>query len=540
MNLTRVKLEGRYKCLENNEFIFDNSGSLISAFIGLNGCGKSQLMELIAEALCFLERDNRIDFNVRHSLSFSLIIEFETDASLEEESEHFKIHLHRNGKVDYHKRTNSASWLEQNRADIPLPRYLVGYSSGNNQNLERPFLKNHLQYNNVIRVRELRQERLRQTTDENRENVEEFYASRYPGIFPSFDDYGHLTESDTPPSSAVFLDYDCCTLILASLSMLPRQDLDTLFPDIEFRYPEKFSIRYNLRRRSIARDFYDDIGQLIRVVGEESLSSHGNWMEEEDPNGRDLPYPSATIHFDLTDESKFNQLRENFYSSPLTLFLKLYRLQLLGAREWQARDKRALGDDRFFGNVKKPLKTELPLEVFDVQMANGRGASVSLDDLSDGEAQLLTVLGACRIFTEDSSLFIFDEPEAHLNPHWRTDFHRLLEKAIKMAGNPGSHALVSTHSPFMISSLRKENVFRFERDEDTRSISMAIAETETYGTSIEVLMKQYFELKTLMPTTAIDEIKARLENNRNDVKQWISTELGESMEKAYLLRRLED
>ena len=92
----------------------------------------------------------------------------------------------------------------------------------------------------------------------------------------------------------------------------------------------------------------------------------------------------------------------------------------------------------------------------------------------------------------------------------------------------------------MISSLRNENVFRFEKNEETRSISMAIAENETYGTSIEVLMKQYFELKTLMPTTAIDEIKVRLEGDQEVAKQWITTELGESMEKAYILRKLED
>ena len=99
----------------------------------------------------------------------------------------------------------------------------------------------------------------------------------------------------------------------------------------------------------------------------------------------------------------------------------------------------------------------------------------------------------------------------------------------------------------MISSLKRENVFHFERDEKVDEahyspdeITMLPAASETYGASIEVLMKQYFDLNTLMPENVIEEITEILSGNKEEAKAWIKRELGESMEKAYLLRKLEE
>ncbi|WP_190322179.1 coiled-coil domain-containing protein [Candidatus Enterovibrio escicola] len=47
MKLTRVELTGSYKGLHDSVFDFSKSNSFLLAFIGLNGCGKSQLLELI-------------------------------------------------------------------------------------------------------------------------------------------------------------------------------------------------------------------------------------------------------------------------------------------------------------------------------------------------------------------------------------------------------------------------------------------------------------------------------------------------------------
>jgi ABC-type uncharacterized transport system ATPase subunit len=210
-------------------------------------------------------------------------------------------------------------------------------------------------------------------------------------------------------------------------------------------------------------------------------------------------------------------------------------------KHWQSQDKKNLRDDAFDGNVKKPLKTKLPLSVIKLQLSNGQDC-IDFDDLSDGEAQLIQVLGAARIFRDESTLFILDEPETHLNPSWRTHFHQHLSKALDANGqnNQSIQVLLSSHSPFLVSSLRQNNVMLFERNRNN-CIEMGAVASKTYGASFDVLVKQFFGLKSLISQTAVEEIKQHLESDDNvSASHWIEENMGDSMEKAYLLRKLKD
>ena len=59
-----MELTGSYKGLHDSVFDFFESNSFLLAFIGLNGCGKSQLLELIAESFAFIERCQRREFRI--------------------------------------------------------------------------------------------------------------------------------------------------------------------------------------------------------------------------------------------------------------------------------------------------------------------------------------------------------------------------------------------------------------------------------------------------------------------------------------------
>jgi ABC-type multidrug transport system ATPase subunit len=227
-----------------------------------------------------------------------------------------------------------------------------------------------------------------------------------------------------------------------------------------------------------------------------------------------------------------------FFDGPIRFFEKLYKIQLLGAGAWQSQDKRNLRDDSFFGNVKKPLKTKLPLSVTELKLQSEAGELIDFDDLSDGEAQLIQTLGVASLFGDDS-LFLFDEPETHLNPVWRTNFHKHLKTA--MVNADSSQAFVTTHSPFLISSLKKEDVYLVERN-DNHVTSMTSVPHETYGASFEVLIKQHFALKSMISQTAVTEVLEKLKDpqlSESQRREWIDQNLGDSMEKAYLLRKLQ-
>lgn len=82
---------------------------------------------------------------------------------------------------------------------------------------------------------------------------------------------------------------------------------------------------------------------------------------------------------------------------------------------------------------------------------------VSYGEMSEGERQLLMVLGLLRLSRNKRAIFLLDEPDTHLNPRWQYDYLRLIEAWAESSGDR-CQLLLTTHNPLMIGSLRKEQV----------------------------------------------------------------------------------
>lgn len=245
-----------------------------------------------------------------------------------------------------------------------------------------------------------------------------------------------------------------------------------------------------------------------------------------------LDYLAGDIELNFTDERFVARLSDST-RDPSQWFFALYKLQLLGVAEWAGNVKKSLRRDSFQGHVKKPLKGKLPLSVQELWMSDGR-TQVTLDDLSDGEVQILLTLGAVRLFGDDETLFLYDEPETHLNPSWRTRFHLDFEKANRSNGS--AQAVVSSHSPFLVSSLPREAIFHFEKIDGTTA--MTTPASETFGASFDVLIKKHFNLRTTISETAIQEIRETLASPELTTQQriaWLEQSVGDSMERSYLI-----
>lgn len=74
MQLLSLCLHGQYKGLKDQTFDFSQAEGSIFALIGLNGSGKSQLLELIGEIFAYLERWQRDDFIVGKALGFGATV----------------------------------------------------------------------------------------------------------------------------------------------------------------------------------------------------------------------------------------------------------------------------------------------------------------------------------------------------------------------------------------------------------------------------------------------------------------------------------
>ncbi len=112
--------------------------------------------------------------------------------------------------------------------------------------------------------------------------------------------------------------------------------------------------------------------------------------------------------------------------------------------------------------------------------------SLTFRELSEGEQQLLMVLGLLRFTKEDESLFLLDEPDTHLNPAWSL---RYLEFIRKVAGTQeNSHIVMATHDPLVIAGLTRSQVQIMQRDDETGRIAAHCPSVDPKGMGVAGLL----------------------------------------------------
>lgn len=139
----------------------------------------------------------------------------------------------------------------------------------------------------------------------------------------------------------------------------------------------------------------------------------------------------------------------------------------------------------FFRDLESTYVSELIEEVrIRVRLKKNDG-SVTFRELSEGEQQLLTVLGLLRFIAEDESLFLLDEPDTHLNPRWCVDYLSYLKSFVGQTseGQNKSHILLTTHNPLAIAELDREQVqiLRMHKQEGHRQVVACYPEMAPRG-----------------------------------------------------------
>lgn len=127
--------------------------------------------------------------------------------------------------------------------------------------------------------------------------------------------------------------------------------------------------------------------------------------------------------------------------------------------------------DSFFRYAEGAYIGDLIDEVrITVKKCDEHGGKVSFTQLSEGELQMLTVLGLMRITREDQCLFLLDEPDTHLNPIWKLryfdDIEGVLTTEKDSKSQSESQILITTHDPMMVGSLKKEQVHIIKNNGD--------------------------------------------------------------------------
>jgi len=187
------------------------------------------------------------------------------------------------------------------------------------------------------------------------------------------------------------------------------------------------------------------------------------------------------------------------------------RLYLFIKNEAELAGLKETGDDSkaLFGYLESLFLCDLIDEVR-VTVERIDGTRVKFTQMSEGEQQLLTVLGLLLFTQNDESLYLLDEPDTHLNPVWTYDFLKLLQDNIRAEKG---QLIVATHNPLMIGSLRKNQVRIVEAvktDDGTLKADAREPDEDPFAMGVDgLLTSELYGLPSVLPKEVTDKIDER-------------------------------
>jgi ABC-type multidrug transport system ATPase subunit len=148
--------------------------------------------------------------------------------------------------------------------------------------------------------------------------------------------------------------------------------------------------------------------------------------------------------------------------------------------------------------------------------------ALTFRELSEGEQQLLTVVGMLRFTRDEDSLFLLDEPDTHLNPAWGMEYLNILRKHADTGKN--SHLLIATHDPLVLTNLRRNQVAILERDSKNGTIASFEPEEDPVGMGVQGILRNMFGLRSAVGTEIQEKLDERaklliLRDRRNNTQE---------------------
>ena len=532
---------------------------------GPNGSGKSNLLEALAAIFFQLEilrvRRSFLPEILQNSDQDFSPVAFELDylIRVRDESKLAKVSIRKSvGKSPHMQWDNQSEFhtdvydsFGSSLADILLPQYVLGYSSGENEILNLPFFKMRFvqfdEYWNAL-TRQL----------------------PYPG-YPET----RLAYLDSEFSQAILL----CNLLFQDEATLRffREDVG-IEALREFRIiirrsiplaPEQlaaFASEDQNQSQSLDDIVKSNPALRAEVDGVGNTYYRLNLMQLLEGDEKSSLVMSAlnrcaTLHYVdeatdtlvldywVNDDTK-QAFHENFDGSPLALFQAfqvLLTLNLFAVSD-------ALKADLYRSTSHYASET-VPTLAFDQRIMRfkfvrfskqGVAQPMMLKELSDGEHQLLHSLGLCLLFRETNSLFLLDEPETHFNPEWRANFITRLRQCLPGNGKFEQEMLITTHTPFLISDSKPDKVLVFAKDKASGAVSISHPDYNTLGASInKITMNTFGKRETIggHAQALLDDLRRRFEDG-NEEKEALITEihqqLGDSVEKVLLIKAILD
>lgn len=247
------------------------------------------------------------------------------------------------------------------------------------------------------------------------------------------------------------------------------------------------------------------------------------------------------------NEATKEAFRKNFSNNPLSLFQAFQVLLTLNLYTVSEPLKSDLyqSNSHYVSETIPTLASDERIMRFKFVRFSKEGCDepLMLKELSDGEHQLLHSLGLCLLFRNTNSLFLLDEPETHFNPDWRANFISRLRQCFQKHGDASQEMLITTHTPFLISDSKPDKVLVFNKDKNTREVSISKPKYNTLGASINLITMETFNKQETIGTYAKDILKHLLSSEFNEIEphelaRLIIETLGDSIERSIAVQEV--
>lgn len=209
-----------------------------------------------------------------------------------------------------------------------------------------------------------------------------------------------------------------------------------------------------------------------------------------------------------------------------------------------------IGKKDFADNIEKLLKLADSEDVCKEFVP--RNIDISIENLSDGIKYLLSLYSAIHkcfkhneINKYKTIVLILDEPDVHMHPEWSRKLINSILKFLKQEFPCNKFQIIfSTHSPFILSDIIKEDVIYFHKNNEGQSI-VKNCNLNTFGANIHTLLKDSFFMDSTIGEFAkiqINEIIAFLLNDdyRGDMNKekakYIIYNIGEGLIRKKILK----
>lgn len=535
MKLLKLKLFQQYRSLEFDEQKFPKLELIQDeidpiCLVGLNGCGKSNLLELIADIFYFLETQ-LLDYTVaaKPYVPYSdnkkrKEIYFEIDYKIRINQEDCFVRITRALGTTipsftlYSDNTFNVvtKQLEYNIACRDYLPLVCAYTSGLNDLLSMPFIE-----------------------------LQDYYAREVTHQVKATKDF----DVKIKEPNMLLLDFDSNAAIIISNYLLNDESKLSIFESFarikslsSFKIVIQLNKAFGNKKVILPTEFVTIIDNL------KNCSTLCNYKQDETKGD--------FYEMDFLVNNITKELFKHYFLTPKNLFSSLSKLNLLNTLCIQSGHREVLRNKRKEGKLLRfptisTLDKIFRIEEIELVLSNP-AVRTEYIKISDGEHQFIHIVGGMLLFDEIEPkrevLYLFDEPDTHFNPQWRSDFFKELDNVMI---NKNHEVVITTHSPFILGDCHGYNVFVFERDINTNLVTFRRSNYETFGSNFSFLLKNIFgfshqmsnKSKQHLTNLEVDIANAEKQSSNLSEEQLkvLDTELklyGESVEKLFLINKL--